>query len=160
MELQGVRMKKTVVIMSLALMVSAGYAETIRDNCGCGFGTMVLGDKEPTVISQLAATFLNGLLGNQTFGISSGTLECNPAPSVAANEQLKEFINGNMDQLAMDIAVGKGESLNSLADLMAVPAKDRPELYTKLQKNFDTIFTSHDLTGDDVVTNLDKVVNG
>ena len=41
-----------------------------------------------------------------------------------------------------------------------VPAKDRPVLYTKLQKNFDAIFTSHDLTSDDVVTNLDKVVNG
>jgi hypothetical protein len=43
---------------------------------------------------------------------------------------------------------------------MEVPSQDRPVLYTKLQKNFGTIFTSHDLTSDDVVSNLDKVLNG
>lgn len=155
-----VRVKKFIVMLTTAMIASAGYTATIRDNCGCGFGTMALGDKDPTISSQLAATFLNNLCGNQTFGISSGTLDCNPAPSVAVNERVKEFIGGNMDQLAMDIAIGQGESLNSLADLMEVPAKDRPVLYTKLQKNFDSIFTAHDLTSDDVALNLEKVVNG
>ena len=153
-------MKKFVIMMTTAMIASAGYSATIRDNCGCGLGTMALGKNEPTVVSQTAATFLNGLCGNQTFGISSGTLDCNPAPAIAANERVKEFIRGNMDQLAMDIAIGQGESLNSLADLMDVSAKDRPVLYTKLQKNFDAIFTAHDLSSDDVASNLDKVVNG
>jgi len=153
-------MKKLVVILAATVIASSGFAATIRDNCGCGLGTMALGDKEPTVMSQTVATFLNSLCGNQTFGITSGTMDCEPASAVVSNERVKEFINGNMDQLAMDIAIGQGESLNSLADLMEVPAKDRPILYTKLQKNFDAIFTSHDLTSDDVVTNLDKVVNG
>lgn len=159
-QIQEVRVKKLVMMLSAMLMASAGYSATIRDNCGCGIGTMALGDKEPTVISQLAATFLNGICGNQTFGISSGTLECEPAPSVASNERVKEFVDGNMDQLAMDIATGQGESLYSLADLMGVPPKDRADLYAKLQKNFDTIFTAHDVSSDDVVMNLDKVVNG
>lgn len=142
------------------MIASAGYSATIRDNCGCGLGTMALGDKEPTVMSQIAATFLNGICGNQTFGITSGTMDCAPAPAVVMNERVKEFIDGNMDQLAMDIAIGQGESLNSLADLMEVPSQERPVLYTKLQKNFDAIFSAHDMSSDDVVSNLEKVVNG
>lgn len=135
-------------------------AATIRENCGCGLGTMALGENEATVVSQLAATFLNGICGNQTFGITSGTLDCAPAARFAGNQQIKDFVQGNMDQLAMDIAVGEGETLNALADLMDVPAADRSDLYVKMQKSFDAIFTSHDLTSEAVVENLDKVVNG
>lgn len=138
---------------------SAAYATTIRENCGCGIGTMALGDNEATVISQVAATFLNGVCGNQTFGITSGTLDCAPAPSFAGNKQIQDFVQGNMDQLAMDIAIGEGETLNALADLMDVPAKDRADLYVKMQQNFDVIFSSHDLTSEVVVENLGKVVN-
>lgn len=121
---------------------------------------MALGDNEATVISQLAATFLNGICGNQTFGITSGTLECEPASSFAGNQKVKEFIGDNMDQLAMDIAIGQGQSLNALADLMNVPSSNRSDLYAKMQMNFDAIFTTHDVTSEDVAKNLDKVVNG
>jgi len=152
--------KKILVALSIAMIGSAGYAATIRDNCGCGIGTMALGDNEATVISQLAATFLNGICGNQTFGITSGTLECEPAARFAGSKQVQEFVSGNMDQLAMDIAIGQGESLNALADLMSVPASDRADLYAKMQTNFDSIFTSHDLSSEEFVKNLDKVVNG
>lgn len=153
-------MKKILVALSIAMIGSAGYAATIRDNCGCGIGTMALGENEATVISQIAATFLNGICGNQTFGITSGTLGCEPASSFAGNQKIQEFVTGNMDQLAMDIAIGQGQSLDALADLMSVPATERTDLYAKMQINFDAIFTSHDLTSEDLVKNLDKVVNG
>lgn len=153
-------MKKTVLILSMMVVGSVGYSATIRENCGCGIGTMALGQNEATVLSQLAATFLNGICGNQTFGITSGTLDCAPASSVVSNERVKEFINDNMDQLAMDIAIGEGETLSSLADLMEVPAGDRIALYEKLQQNFDRLYTSYDITSEEFTANLDRVVNG
>jgi hypothetical protein len=152
--------KKLVIVVSMLAIGSAVQAATIRENCGCGFGTMALGDNEATVVSQLAATFLNGICANQTFGITSGTLDCAPAPAFAANQKIQEFVKGNMDQLAMDIAIGEGESLSALADLMDVPAAERTDLFAKMQKSFDAIFTSHDLSSESLVANLDKVVNG
>lgn len=153
-------MKKFVTVLSMLALGSVAHAATIRDNCGCGIGTMALGDNEATVVSQLAATFLNGICGNQTFGITSGTLDCAPASRFAGNQKIKDFVKGNMDQLAMDIAIGEGETLNALADLMDVPAKDRADLYVKLQQQFDVLFTSHDLSSESLVENIDKVVNG
>lgn len=155
-------MKKVALLVTVSL-IAAGSAfgtGTIRDNCGCGIGTMALGDQEPTVLSQLAATFLNLICGNQTFGITSGTLECNPHSGIAGNPVIQQYVSDNMDRLAVDIAVGQGETLNALADLMDVPAANRPALYTSLQSQFDHIFTSDQVSSTEVVNNIAKVVNG
>ncbi len=151
-------MKKFIAIVSIGLIGAAVNAQTIRDNCGCGLGTMALGDQEPTILSQLAATFLNGICGNQTFGITSGTLDCAPHSGLASDTRVREFIQDNMDHVAMDIAVGQGASLDSLADLIGVEAVERAGLYTKLQSNFDKIFTSSNVTADEVILNLEKVI--
>lgn len=154
-------MKKIVALMAVSLLAgSAMAAGTIRDNCGCGLGTMALGDQEPTLISELAATFLNGLCGNATFGMTSGTLECNPHAGIASNAKIQQFVADNMDRLAVDVAVGQGATLDALADLMDVPAAQRADLFTNLQSHFDTIFSSSDVTSQQVVNSLDKVVNG
>ena len=152
-------MKKlmTAIAVSAFVAVSA-QAGTIRDNCGCGIGTMALGDQEATVVSQGAATSLNGLFGNQTFGISSGTLECDPATGFARNERVLEYVGDNMDHLAMDMATGQGESLDALADLMNVTGTDRDALYTTLQAEFDNIFASESVTAQDVVSGIAAVL--
>ncbi|MDA0578217.1 MAG: DUF3015 family protein [Verrucomicrobia bacterium] len=154
-------MKKQVLILAVTLSAAGAFAAgTIRENCGCGLGTMALGEQEPTVLSQVAATFLNGICGNQTFGITSGTLECEPHAGIASNAHVKEYIAANMDQVILDVAAGRGESLNALADLMEVPTAERAQLYAKLQSSFDVIFPSSVVTSTDVVSNMDKVING
>ena len=70
--------------------------------------------------------------GSQTFGITSGTLECEQPAKIAATEKLMEFVYANMDNQASDIASGKGESLDTLAELMSVPSEDCNKLYVTL----------------------------
>ena len=153
-------MKKLAAFMAVSLLASGAFAGKISDNCGCGIGRMALGENPPTVLSQLAVTFLNSICGNETFGISSGTLDCAPSAGIASNTRIQQYVADNMDQLATDIAVGQGESLNALADLMNVPSKDRSVLYTNLQSHFEQIFSSSHVTSTEVVGNLDKVING
>ena len=138
---------KKLLIMTLcmsfaALITTAGvYAGQARDNCGCGLGTVLWGDKaDNNVLSQVMQVTTNGTSGNQTFGITSGTLECDQPSKVAATERLMEFVYVNMDKLASDIASGQGESLDTLAELMNVPSKDCNEFYVTLQNNFEYIF--------------------
>jgi len=155
-------LKKLGILLASLLVAGSSFAGTVKSsgNCGCGLGTMALGENPDTVLSQLCATFLNGLCGNQTFGITSGTLDCAPASAVVFNSRVKQYVTDNMDQVALDIALGRGESLNALADLMNVPAAKRSDVFAKLQNNFDKIFTSDKVGAEDVVKNMSSVLNG
>jgi hypothetical protein len=154
-------MKKAIAAFAVTLFVAgSASAASVRDNCGCGLGTMALGDAEPTLIVQLGATFLNAICGNQTFGITSGTLECEPHLGFASNKRILEYVNDNMDHLAMEMAVGQGESLDALADLMEIHGGLRPALYSSLQTEFGTIFSSDEVTALQVVERIDEIVRG
>ena len=154
-------MKKLLImvlcIFFAVLITTAGvYAGQARDNCGCGLGTVLWGDKaDNNVLSQSLQVTTNGTSGNQTFGITSGTLECDQPTKVAASEKLMEFVYASMDNLARDIASGKGESLTTIAELMSVPSEDCNEFYVTLQNNFEYIFE----TGkESPATILDRIV--
>jgi hypothetical protein len=59
-----------------------------------------------------------------------------------------------MDNIAKDIAMGKGESLDTLSELMDVSVDKRPAFYEKLQANFSRIFTSEKVEAADVIDNI------
>ncbi|HEY7746031.1 MAG TPA: DUF3015 family protein [Desulfuromonadales bacterium] len=140
----------------LLLFAGTAFAGQAAVNTGCGLGTILWGNKaDNSVLSQTMQATTNGTFGNQTFGISSGTLDCQQPANVAASERLMEFTVANMDNLARDIARGEGESLDTLAELLAVPEQNRGEFYANLQGNFADIF----ITGEESAANvLDRIV--
>lgn len=131
------------VTLSLMLVGSVFAAEKhgAYGAAGCGLGSLVFQD-QPGMVQVLAAT-TNGTFGSQTFGITSGTSNC-PAGmmKISKDERLSQFVLANMDNLAKDIAMGKGETLDAFADLLQVPMEKRAEFNEKLQTNFSKIFPS------------------
>jgi Protein of unknown function (DUF3015) len=144
-----------VMVFGIAFAVSAGQA---HDNTGCGLGTMLFQNNadHSTLLQSLQAT-TNGSFGTQTFGITSGTSECKQPSKLAKNDRLNEFVVANMDNLAKEIAMGKGETLEAFAELMQVPSEKRPEFYRTLQTNFAKIFTSENVQMANVVDNVATV---
>ena len=122
---------------------------------GCGLGSLVFQD-QPGMVQVLAAT-TNGTFGSQTFGITSGTSNCPQGLKVANNDRLNEFVLANMDNLAKDIAMGKGETLDAFADLLQVPTDKRAEFNAKLQTNFSKVFPSEKVELAGVVDNAVSV---
>ena len=153
-------MKKLVVIVLAAFLVitfaGASFAAP-KENIGCGLGYMAFKGKDG-LLSQTAAATTNGTSSNQTFGITSGTLECEKYSTFTANEKLNKFVADNMDNLAVDIARGQGEYLNTLAVLLEVPEGERALFYTKLQTHFSDIYTAETVTHVDVIKNIEVVV--
>jgi hypothetical protein len=144
----------TLLVAGCALVATSVSAQgLVRDNCGCGFGTMALGD-ESGLLSHIAATFLNGISGNQTFGISSGTLNCEQAPEFVSVKEVEVFVADNMDHIATEAAVGEGAYLNALADLLDLEMNQRADFYTNLQLNFDKIFTGPEATATEVTRSI------
>lgn len=154
-------MKKvlSVVVLSLLVGSAAVQAATVKDNCGCGLGSMMLGDKPDTLLVQLVATFLNGSFGSQTFGITSGTSGCNQNSGFAVRKEMIEYVGANMDHLAMDVAMGSGDSLEAIADLMEVSPAARTDLFAKLQSGFGSIFADESVSAEQVVDSITEIAN-
>jgi len=147
--------------MMLALLLGAPAAwaqqgET-ADSSGCGLGTMLFEGQEG-IAAQVLAVTTNGTSGNQTFGISSGTLGCTQDGVVRPPAKVKILLMSSLDSLAADVARGQGETLTSLAGLMAIEAADQPRFFTSLQGNFERIFPNQNVTADEVITSINAVL--
>jgi hypothetical protein len=157
-------MKKLLVVTVLSVLfvfvVSSAFAASTgagmaRQNVGCGLGTMLFqNNADQSSLLQAFQATTNGSFGTQTFGLTSGTSECKQPTKFVSNERLNEFVVANMDNLAKDIAMGHGETLDAFADLMQVPSEKRPEFNQKLQASFAKIFTSEDVVLANVVDNV------
>ena len=154
-------MKKALVVaVAIASLVITGvaFAGQARNNTGCGLGSMLfLNNADNSVVLQTFQATTNGIYGNQTFGITSGTSECSQPKNFVSNQQINEFMVANMDNLAKDIAQGRGETLDAFAELIGVPAEKRPEFYNQLQAGFSKIFTSPGVQMANVMDNISTV---
>lgn len=148
-------MRQLTFAMTICLL-AAGQA-LAKDSTGCGWGTMVF-DGKSGVGPQVLAVTTNGTFGNQTFGISSGTAGCDSGGTVTASEKLRMFANANMENLAQDMAAGTGESLTTMAKLMGIPDADRAAFYSATKANFGRIFSSADVTAEQVITSVKAVM--
>lgn len=146
-----------IVLISFVLLPAVSCFAANKQNTGCGLGYMIMQGNDGLLFQVLAVT-TNGTFGNQTFGITSGTLECEKPSRFASKEQLNQYIADNMDNLASDIARGQGEYLNTLAVLMEVPEGSRADFYAKLQSNFSRIYPATDVTSVDVLNNIESLM--
>jgi hypothetical protein len=155
-------MKRTfavVAVVALSLvLVGSVFAGQARNNTGCGLGSMLFeNNADDKVLLQTFQATTNGIYGNQTFGITTGTSGCAQPKNFVSNQQLNEFMVANMDNLARDIAQGRGETLDAFAELLGVPAEKRPEFYGQLQNGFTKIFTSPGVQMASVMDNISTV---
>jgi hypothetical protein len=149
----------SVFAVAIALTVGAAYAQEgeVADSSGCGVGT-ILFKGQTGVAPQVLAVTTNGTLGNQTFGITSGTLGCTRDGVVSPPAEVRMLVVSSLDTLATDVARGEGETLASLASAMEIEEADRAHLYGALKSNFTRIFPSENVTADEVLVSLQTVM--
>ena len=152
-------MKKLMAAVIGGAMLSLPSFAVNKENTGCGLGYMLLKDSDDSVLMEILAVSTNGTSGNQIFGITSGTLECEKPKSFVKNDKLFRFVSDNMDQLASDIASGNGEALETVAELMNIPKEKRAEFFAKAQQNFDKIYSNEKVQSADVIDRLAEIAN-
>lgn len=143
-------MKKILVSLAAVIALSSSVMAGVNSQTGCGLGSLIIKDDSTAVLLALQAT-TNGTSGNQTFGITSGTLGCQKTQFVM-NKQAEEFVASNMDQLAKEIAMGHGESVDTLAELLEI--SDKAAFSASLQENYNSIYTSQNAKMADVLDNI------
>jgi len=144
-------MKKILLSMvAVAALTTASFA-TVNSQTGCGLGSQIIHDDSSALMLALQAT-TNGTSGNQTFGVTSGTSGCKKAQFVL-NERAAAFVASNMDQLSREIAIGHGESVETLAELLNI--ENKAAFAVALQANYKAIYTTEKA---DMANVLDNVV--
>lgn len=129
----------------------------MRANVGVGLGaTLFAAVGSDGLLPQLAASFANGVLFNQAFAISSGTSGAKKWDGIVRNRELKDYVRDNRDVLAREMVAGSGEALTTLGELAGVAEADRPAFYAHLQSNYAAIFTSAEVTSDQVLANIGR----
>lgn len=154
-------MKKVLLGLALSVVVTgSAFAGQAASNTGCGLGSVLWeGKSDGSILFQSLQATTNGTFGNQTFGITSGTLNCQKPAKFAQNEKLINFVQANMDGLAQDIAMGKGERLDTFAEMLGVAPEQSAAFNSKLQANFGKIFTSENIVLAEVIDNAVTVAN-
>lgn len=99
---------------------------------GCGLGSMLFGPEEGAV--QIFAGTTNGLAGNQTFGITVGTSNCD-IPRMG--QQAAAFIENNKEVVRKEAARGEGETVTAISVLLNCK---EPALANDLRSQFDYYF--------------------
>lgn len=123
---------------------------------GCGLGEMIFKDANEWHEHVLAAT-TNGI-ASQTFAMTSGSLGCEDANG-PLSVKLAQFLNRNLDQLAQDSAIGAGETLAALSELVGIAKEDEATFNTALKANFDQIFASEATTSGDAYQALVSIMS-
>jgi hypothetical protein len=147
-----------VCLLAVLTVVGSVFAGQAQNNCGCGLGTLLWGNKaDGSILSQTMQVTTNQFLGTQTFGITSGTLGCEQPENIGADDRTFAYVRDNMDGLARDVAVGRGEYLDSLAELLAVPVPRRATFAAQLQADFTRIFVTGEETAAVVLARITQV---
>lgn len=139
------------LVVSLAIAQSAfaaGYGAG-----GCGLGSIIFGD-EPGLV-QIFASTTNGTAGNQTFGITSGTSNCDSNDLTLSQKKQKLFVEQNFDSLAKEMSIGNGESLATLSLLLGCQSSTE-QFGAFTQENYENIYKD----GATPMEVLDSVKNG
>ncbi|EKO3794304.1 MULTISPECIES: DUF3015 family protein [Vibrio] len=146
-------------LFAVAALVALPFSNAVMadSDIGCGVGTMIFDGKEGKVFKVLGAT-TNGTSGNQTFGITFGTLGCDGTGTINSAQKLALFIDGNLDNLARDIARGEGETLATLSEVWGIQASDKAAFNQLAKENFANVFQSENVTSQEVFTNLNALV--
>lgn len=134
-------------LVAASLVAGAAYAAPYGTS-GCGLGSIAFGDK-PGIVQIFAAT-TNGIFGNQTFGITSGTSNC--VDTTVGAHAAKVFVDVNREALAKDISRGSGETIATLTWLTG--CNDSKVVGSTLQKNFKTIFPTESVPSDAVTASI------
>src|SRR6476620_2306778 len=124
-------MKKIVAMMAVVALDVPGLALAKGGNhpmAGCGLGYVLFGHNDNTPVMQVLAATTNGISGNQTFGMTTGTSGCTEDGAVKFVKEAEVYAEVNLDSLRQEMAAGQGEFVTSFAALIGARGEQIPQM--------------------------------
>lgn len=129
---------KRILLGTLFTVVSLNAMAEAPGGPNCGWGNMLFEGQRGTPAHFLAST-TNGTSGNATFGMTSGTNGCSTKASLTYGGKSWFAMNGMMNELSEDMAMGQGEALTTYAVVLGVAPEDRSYFNSVTHQHFNQI---------------------
>lgn len=139
-------------ILAVAVLALSPMAAQADNDAGCGVGTMVWKGQSGLAPKVLAAT-TNGYSSN-TISMTFGVVGCSGKGAVTADADLTRFASANLDQLTVDMASGRGETLDAMASLYGIEVADRASFFQLAQANYAAIVKQGAASAGEMVAEL------
>lgn len=148
---------KRLVLASALLGASMSASAVAPGGPGCGWGNLLF-EGQSGLPMHLLASLVNGTSGNATFGMTTGTNGCDTSGSLTYSGKSLLSMNGVLEEVAHDVAMGEGEALTALSVAMGVPVEDRSHFSSVMHQNFAVIFPSEDVTAEQVLASIEAIM--
>lgn len=132
--------RRWVTAALVACFGSIALADGNHPMAGCGLGYMLLGHDNNSTAGQVIGATTNGTFGNQTFGITSGTSGCTQDGAVKMVKATEVFAEVNFDSLQREMAIGRGEYVETFASLLGATDATRSEWLRFFQREYTALF--------------------
>ena len=126
-----------VLALSAISFVGSSYA---AGDAGCGLGSLIFSSNKK--IPQILAIITNGVLGSQTFGITTGTSGCKASGWVKVLQKQHDYMVANFNSLQKEGAEGTGEILDGLASAFGCAAENYDNFGVVVQDSYSKVFSS------------------
>ncbi|WP_372655860.1 DUF3015 family protein [Halobacteriovorax sp.] len=146
-------MKKIILGLVAGGLISVSASAASYQAQGCGLGSTLFTDGSNLMHQVLGAT-TNGLSGNNTFGMTSGTSNCEL--DGMGGQANTVFIKANKVALSNDIARGQGATLASLSRMYG--CTNLKAVGSALQKNYKTIFSEANTEASSIDMSIRNVI--
>ena len=148
-------MRRLVLAATAVLLAGAVYAGNQND-AGCGVGSLIFKENQPA--QQILAATTNGTFGNQTFGITTGTLGCSSGGVMKAEKQRDVYVAVNYRNLSRDLSAGTGEYATSFAKLLGCTKESVPSFLTFAKEKYTILIPSEQTTSDEFLKNVETQI--
>ncbi|PIK14766.1 DUF3015 family protein [Halobacteriovorax sp. JY17] len=146
-------MKKLILGLVAGGLISVSASAASYQAQGCGLGSTLFTDGSSLMHQVLGAT-TNGSSGNATFGMTSGTSNCEL--DGMGGQANAVFIKANKVALSNDIARGQGATLASLSRMYG--CTNLKAVGSALQKNYKTIFSADNTEASSIDMSIRNVI--
>jgi len=142
---------KRIILTVLLLSASGAAFADAPGGPDCGWGNALFKGSSG-LASHVVASFTNGIFGNNSFGMTSGTNGCNTDGALTYGGE--SMVGAVMDEFSEDVARGDGEALTAVAVSLGITEEDRPLFKQVMHDNFDTMFPSDQVTAEEVTASI------
>ena len=127
------KMLKMIAFIFPLLIMNLGH--TRDKSSGCGPGWKI--SKRMSITSSSVRLSTNSF--TTPFGMTSGTSGCKRHSIVKEESKQIHFVEENLDQLEIEMSIGKGQFVEQLASLLG--CENKVSVFTKtMQKNYNELF--------------------